>query len=173
MCSRLHVKICRCGCGIPPELLEDSDGFPVPYVALNVQNTGILDDALARPLKEGSDFMGMFNNGINCGRWIEITFMENCVGKGNSLVGEPPMVCGANAYNGDPLASFQPDQYTGTKVYAVVADSAHLSLCIVVIWCCQRPIFLCRSLHINLVTPVTHCVRRATQEDCGHALHVE
>ena len=52
-----------CGCGVPPEILKQTNGKTLPYVALNVQNTGIIDDKLSRPLAEGSPYMGMFYNG--------------------------------------------------------------------------------------------------------------
>jgi hypothetical protein len=105
------------------ELLMDNHGKPIPYVALNVQNTGIRDDKMARPLAESAKQMGMFLNGRNCGRWLEITFGQNCVGYGNDVFTEPATVCGGDALAGPPKSRFQSDKFTGMKVYAVVADS--------------------------------------------------
>jgi hypothetical protein len=99
-----------CGCGLPPELLKD-----VPYVALNVQNTGISDDALARPLPApaGAAQLGMFDNGGNCGRWVEITFLENCVGHGHDAQTDPPSICGVNPYEEDPLVNYEQVSWPG------------------------------------------------------------
>jgi hypothetical protein len=52
------------GCGVPPEKAKDDNGKPLPYVALNTNSE--------------------FDDGSNCGRWVEITVGENCVGAGNS-----------------------------------------------------------------------------------------
>lgn len=101
-----------CGCGIPPGLLVDSQGKPVPYVALNVQNTGIRDEKLERPLKDDS-LLGMFANGQNCGRWIEIEFQQNCEGYGADAHIDPPDICGVNPYEEDVMTNFQDDKWTG------------------------------------------------------------
>lgn len=52
------------GCGVPPQLAVDDAGTPLPYVALNTNSE--------------------FSNGVNCGRWVEITVKENCEGAGNT-----------------------------------------------------------------------------------------
>ena len=52
------------GCGVPPSLAVDDNGKALPYVALNTNSE--------------------FSNGVNCGRWVEITVKENCEGSGNS-----------------------------------------------------------------------------------------
>ena len=52
------------GCGVPPSLAVDDNGKALPYVALNTNSE--------------------FSNGINCGRWVEITVKENCEGSGNA-----------------------------------------------------------------------------------------
>lgn len=102
-----------CGCGVPPELLVDSNGKPVPYVALNVQNTGIRDEKLERPLAADSEFLGMYANGQNCGRWIEIEFRANCEGFGSDAHIEPPSICGLNPHEEDLLQNFEEDEWTG------------------------------------------------------------
>ena len=112
-----------CGCGIPPELLRDNSGAPIPYVALNVQNTPIHDGPLPRPLAADSEFKGLYDNGLNCGRWVRITFLEDCVGFGSNAHAEPPSLCGVDPNTQNPLQNYAPDQWTGTVVYAVVADS--------------------------------------------------
>jgi hypothetical protein len=121
-----------CGCGVPPELLVDLEGNRVPYVALNVQNSDIYSGKLSRPINDKAT-LGLYNNGKNCGRWIEITYGENCVNHGHEVKANPPIVCGVNAFTGSPLQNFQKDGKTGTKAYAVVADS------------CQDGNFWCRE----------------------------
>ena len=46
-----------CGCGLPRDLIKG-----VPVVALNVQNTGLVDDKLPRPI-EDPEIVGTFYNG--------------------------------------------------------------------------------------------------------------
>lgn len=111
-----------CGCGVPPELLVDLNGAPVPYVALNVQNTDIYTGPVTRPISDKGT-LGLYNNGKNCGRWVEITYGDNCVGHGHDVKANPPIVCGVNAFKDSPLQNFQPDEKSGTKAYALVADS--------------------------------------------------
>eukprot|EP00892_Ulva_mutabilis_P005709 jgi/Ulvmu1/350/UM001_0355.1 len=114
-----------CACGVPPELLRDENGQTVYHVALNVQNTAMLDPHLKRPVPADQiDEMGMWRNGKNCGRWVEITFNEDCLGLGLTA-SNPPDVCGVNPFLQNPLSEprYSDDQYSGTKMYAVVADS--------------------------------------------------
>jgi hypothetical protein len=156
-----------CGCGIPPELLKDMDGKPIPYVALNVQNTGIRDEKLMRPLTQDSQ-LGLYNNGRNCGRWVQITFQANCAGQGNDAFSDPPTVCGKNPFESNPLENYQVDQHCGTVVYAVVADSCQDSnywcalaiaasqhVACLVHWCIMCSLYstmLYSSLHTTKVT---------------------
>jgi hypothetical protein len=112
-----------CGCGVPPELLSDAVGQPVPYVALNVQNTPIDVAKLSRPIPQISPERGMYNNGENCGRWVEIIYRENCVGHGHDVHSSTPIVCGVNALAGNPFANYAKTPLSGTTIYAVVADS--------------------------------------------------
>lgn len=114
-----------CGCGVPPELLKDENGKTVYHVALNVQNTAINSPHLQRPVPAAqSDEMGLWENGKNCGRWVEIEFQEDCLGLGLTA-SNPPDVCGVNPFFENPLEQpeFKSDGLTGTKMYAVVADS--------------------------------------------------
>jgi hypothetical protein len=52
------------GCGVPPEFVND-----LPFVALNTNSE--------------------FSSGSNCGRWVEITLGQNCVGGSNPIDGPP------------------------------------------------------------------------------------
>lgn len=52
------------GCGYPREKAVDDNGKALPFVALNTNSE--------------------FDNGANCGRWVEITLGKNCVNAGNS-----------------------------------------------------------------------------------------
>lgn len=51
------------GCGVPLSKAVDDNGTALPFVALNTNS--------------------MFEKGVECGRWVEITLMENCVDAGN------------------------------------------------------------------------------------------
>lgn len=51
------------GCGISMERSVDDNGKKLPFLALNTNS--------------------LFENGANCGRWVEITLEENCDGGGN------------------------------------------------------------------------------------------
>lgn len=114
-----------CGCGIPPELLKDNGGKTVYHVALNVQNTALNAGHLQRPVPAAqAGQTGMWRDGKNCGRWVEITLLEDCLGLGLTP-SDPPDVCGVNPFLANPLAepAYKQDSLSGTKMYAVVADS--------------------------------------------------
>jgi hypothetical protein len=51
-------------CGVPAEEYKDESGKTLPFGALNTNS--------------------MFENGKNCGRWVEVTVGKNCVGSSNS-----------------------------------------------------------------------------------------
>jgi hypothetical protein len=51
-------------CGIPAEMYIDENGKALPFGALNTNS--------------------MFEDGKNCGRWVEVTLGQNCGGSGNS-----------------------------------------------------------------------------------------
>lgn len=89
-----------------------------------VQNTGM---RRKRPLSTNGakGDTGMFDNGRNCGRWIEITLNENCVDGNSAALQKRPVVCGVDASLGNPRVNFAPDSTTGTRIYAIVADSCH------------------------------------------------
>lgn len=132
-----------CACGVHPDLLVDEAGNRIPYVALNVQNTDIRDEKLARPLGDDQmGNMGMYHDGRNCGRWVSIRFGDACANARNDPFADPPLVCGRDARSdtGVDADALRPDQYTGTEVFAVVADS------------CQDGNFWCREdpYHLDL-----------------------
>ena len=79
----------------------------------------------------------MFYNGKNCGRWIEIEFNEDCLGLGLTT-SSPPEICGVNPFEQSPLdePSYQRDQLSGKKLYAVVADSCQDNN----FWCAPSPL---------------------------------
>ena len=52
------------GCGVPGSKAFDDNGKALPFVALNTNTE--------------------FDNGSNCGRWIEVTLKKNCDGGFNS-----------------------------------------------------------------------------------------
>ncbi|MCX6181741.1 MAG: hypothetical protein NT150_07430, partial [Bacteroidetes bacterium] len=100
------------GCGAPTNMVG-SDYF----VALNVfnkPNTGPGD--FTRPLA-GADtvHMGEFKNGKNCGRWMKVTIMEDCVGGSNSGTLGTGFCTGSSFW--------QNDIYSGATMYMVVADA--------------------------------------------------
>ncbi|MBF0443082.1 MAG: hypothetical protein HQK54_14335, partial [Oligoflexales bacterium] len=65
------------GCGVPEEFMVDENGKPLPFIALNVQNTPMRGTMLPRPIRDPSK-IGLFNNGKNCGRWVEIKIGNDC-----------------------------------------------------------------------------------------------
>lgn len=69
------------GCGVLPQDLRDDDGKPLPFVALNFQDTSVFE-AFQQPAPSGK--VGAFDNGNHCGRWIEISLGDNCQGGSNS-----------------------------------------------------------------------------------------
>lgn len=152
------------------ELLKDKKGRPVPYVALNVQNTPIRAEKLPRPLDADDARMGVYHNGANCGRWVEITFGENCVGHGNDAFSQPPIVCGRDANNGDPLVNFEEDSFSGLKVYAVVADACQDNN----YWCAAPPARCRFKLAVHRFVPcpnsVLRCTTVSTKLSCVYAV---
>ena len=67
------------GCGVPQSIVETSN-----FAALNVQNTpNNYSSYLQRPITQSAS-VGEFNNGLNCGRWIQVTLGNFCQGGSNS-----------------------------------------------------------------------------------------
>eukprot|EP01121_Diplochlamys_sp_Union-15-3_P015581 TRINITY_DN5186_c0_g1_i1.p1 TRINITY_DN5186_c0_g1~~TRINITY_DN5186_c0_g1_i1.p1 ORF type:complete len:293 (-),score=32.91 TRINITY_DN5186_c0_g1_i1:53-931(-) len=96
------------GCGLPQEVLESQN-----FVALNVQNTpGDYTTYLPRPIKDPSK-VGAFNNGYNCGRWVNVTIGEFCTGRND---GSP----GSGFCSGGQWIT---DEYVGAQLPMLVTDS--------------------------------------------------
>src|SRR5262249_35777054 len=55
------------GCGLPQAALDSQD-----FVALNVYNTPGNYNFFPRPLPAGDPKIGLWNNGHNCGRWVQV-----------------------------------------------------------------------------------------------------
>ncbi|MBF0442147.1 MAG: hypothetical protein HQK54_09595, partial [Oligoflexales bacterium] len=97
------------GCGVPQQNVESQH-----YVALNVQDTpGVYNEYLTRPITEKGK-LGLFANGLNCGRWVEVTIGDECVGGNNA--GTPGAGC---------EGKWVGDEYNGAKLAMVVTDSCH------------------------------------------------
>jgi Cellulose binding domain len=97
------------GCGLPQASLDSQN-----FLALNVQNSpGVYSD-LPRPISAANAAeIGMFDNGLNCGRWVQVTIGNFCTGTNDGAQNEP--FC----RNGSWVA----DQYNGATLDMVVADS--------------------------------------------------
>jgi hypothetical protein len=98
------------GCGVPQAELDSQN-----FVALNVQNTpGNYSTFLSRPIAaQYASEIGMFSNGLNCDRWVQVTIGDYCTGTNDGAPNEP--FC----RNG----SWVSDQYNGATLDMVVADS--------------------------------------------------
>lgn len=98
------------GCGVPQADLDSQN-----FVALNVQNSpGDYSTFLTRPIaSQYASEIGMFSNGLNCGRWVQVTIGNYCTGTNDGAPNEP--FC----RNG----SWVSDQYNGATLDMLVADS--------------------------------------------------
>jgi len=97
------------GCGIPQGTLETQN-----FVALNVQNTpGDYSTFLKRPISDKSK-VGMFNNGLNCGRWVHVILGSYCLGGANSGMPGTAFCQGG---------SWVDDEYSGAELELIVTDS--------------------------------------------------
>lgn len=99
------------GCGITQSALDSQN-----FVALNVQNTpGDYSTMLSRPIaSQYTDKIGMFNNGLNCGRWVRVTISDYCNGVNDGAPGA------GFCHDG---AGWVADQYNGATLDMIVADS--------------------------------------------------
>jgi hypothetical protein len=97
------------GCGLPQTALDSQN-----FLALNVQNSpGVYSD-LPRPISAANaSEIGMFDNGLNCGRWVQVTIGNYCTGTNDGAPNQP--FC----RNGSWVA----DQYNGATLDMIVADS--------------------------------------------------
>jgi len=97
------------GCGLPQPVLETQN-----FVALNVFDTPGDYQFYPRPLPAAqAGKRGMWNDGHNCGRWIQVTVGDFCTGINDGAPGQ------AFCRNG----SWVPDAYNGATLTMLVADS--------------------------------------------------
>jgi len=116
------------GCGMPQANLDSQF-----FVALNVFNTPGNYGAFTRPVPASqSSILGMFDNGLNCDRWVKVNIGNFCTGTNDGAQNQP--FC----RNGSWVA----DKYNGATLDMVVADSCGDSNA----WCRDDP------FHLDLVT---------------------
>ncbi|MEV4050296.1 cellulose binding domain-containing protein [Amycolatopsis sp. NPDC049688] len=97
------------GCGLPQEQLDSPD-----FVALNVYNTPGDYGFYPRPIPPAQAAkIGLWDNGRNCGRFVQVTIGDYCTGVNDGAPGQP--FC----RNG----SWVTDGYAGAQLTMVVADS--------------------------------------------------
>ncbi|HLK01308.1 MAG TPA: cellulose binding domain-containing protein [Streptosporangiaceae bacterium] len=97
------------GCGLPQANLDSQN-----FLALNVQNSPGVYSSLPRPISAANAAeIGMFDNGLNCGRWVKVTIGNLCTGVNDGAPGQP--FC----RNG----SWVSDSYNGATLDMLVADS--------------------------------------------------
>jgi hypothetical protein len=112
------------GCGLPQANLDSQD-----FVALNVYNTPGDYNFYPRPLTGANvSKIGMWNNGLNCGRWVQVKISDFCTGTNDGAPGQ------AFCRNG----SFVADAYNGATLNMLVADSCGDSNA----WCRDDPYHL-------------------------------
>jgi len=101
------------GCGLAQADLDTQD-----HIALNVQDSpGDYTTFLDRPISpEYADMIGMFNNGLNCGRWVHVVVGDYCNGINDGAQNEP--FC----RDGEGWVT---DVYNGAEMHLVVGDSCH------------------------------------------------
>jgi cellulose binding protein with CBM2 domain len=112
------------GCGLPQAQLDSPD-----FVALNVYNTPGDYGFYPRPLT-GADAakIGLWNNGLNCGRFVQVSIGDYCTGVNDGATNQP--FC----RNG----SWVSDQYDNATLTMIVADSCGDSNA----WCRDDPYHL-------------------------------
>jgi hypothetical protein len=116
------------GCGLPQAELPTQD-----FVALNVYNTPGDYSFYPRPIPpEQADKIGIWDNGHNCGRWVQVSIGDYCTGMNDGAPNED--FC----RNGDWVS----DDYNGATLNMIVADSCGDSNA----WCRDDP------YHLDLVT---------------------
>ncbi|MDI1464437.1 cellulose binding domain-containing protein [Catellatospora sp. KI3] len=95
------------GCGLPQADLDSQD-----FIALNVFNTPGDYAYSTRPVPAGTK-VGAWDNGRNCGRWVQVTVGDYCTGINDGAPGQ------AFCRNGSYVA----DGYNGGVLNMLVADS--------------------------------------------------
>jgi hypothetical protein len=116
------------GCGLPQANLDSPH-----FIALNVFNTPKDYTMYTRPLPEGDAKLGLWNNGHNCGRFVQVTIGDYCTGTNDGAANS------SFCRNGSWVA----DKYNGATLTMIVADS------------CADPNGWCRDdpYHIDLAKP--------------------
>jgi Cellulose binding domain len=111
------------GCGVPQGNLDSQN-----FIALNVQNDpGNYSLELSRPISSAfANDIGLWNNGLNCGRWVHAVIGANCQGTNDGAQNEPFCRGGEG---------WVADQFTGASLDLVVADSCQDSNA----WCRDDP----------------------------------
>jgi hypothetical protein len=98
------------GCGIPQSKLETQN-----FVALNVFNSPGNYTYWPRPLSGANlAYLGEFNNGKNCGRWVHVTIQEDCNGLNDGAQNQPFCRGGTGWFD---------DGKKGAELDMLVADS--------------------------------------------------
>lgn len=97
------------GCGLPQANLDTQN-----FIALNVYDTPNDYNFYPRPVTGPNlSKRGMWNNGLNCGRWVRVTVSDYCTGINDGAPGQ------AFCRNG----SWVSDGYNGATLDMIVADS--------------------------------------------------
>lgn len=141
-------------CGVPDEVAANEaaidtltgQGNPVDYVALNVFHTPLVYTMVAaRPMK-GADtaYLGTYDNGRNCGRWLKLTLGDTCDGTNDGAAGKDFCRGGTGWY---------PNAHTGRTIHAIVFDQ------------CTDGNAWCRDskYHLDLHTPILGRLRKNGQ----------
>jgi hypothetical protein len=98
------------GCGLPQANLDSQN-----FLALNVQNSPGNYSDVPRPISAANAaVLGMFDNGLNCDRWVQVTIGSNCNGTNDGAPNQP-FCRGGSGYVAD--------QFNGATLNMVVADS--------------------------------------------------
>jgi hypothetical protein len=108
------------GCGMPQKDLETEH-----FIALNVYNTPKDYVFYTRPMPAGDPKIGMWDNGHNCGRWVEVTIGDYCTGVNDGVANQGFCRDG----------KWVSDKYNGAKLQMIVADSCGDSNA----WCRDDP----------------------------------
>lgn len=100
------------GCGITQSALDTPH-----FVALNVQNSpGDYTTFLTRPISsQYASKIGLWNNGLNCGRWVRVTISDYCTGGNDGAINQP--FCHGGTWI--------QDAYNGATLDMIIADSCH------------------------------------------------
>lgn len=97
------------GCGLPQHVLDSQD-----FVSLNVFDAPGDYASYPRPVSSYDDVkVGRWENGRNCGRFVEVTIGDHCTGINDGATGQPFCRDG----------SWVSDKYNGSTLTMVVADS--------------------------------------------------